>query len=129
MIFVVRSLGSKLVSGLVNITACCLQEQEQGAIFKVTANNTYRVMMADLSFSVLGFTLILAGVLVLVAATILIAIRGKNSNAEAAGVIIIGPIPIVLSSDKKSAKTLLTLSTLLTALLIVGMLIYYFLFR
>jgi uncharacterized protein (TIGR00304 family) len=71
----------------------------------------------------------LAGVLVLVAATILIAIRGKNSNAKAAGVIIIGPIPIVLSSDKKSAKTLLTLSALLTALLIVGMLIYYFLFR
>jgi uncharacterized protein (TIGR00304 family) len=78
----------------------------------------------------LGFTLIIVGVLVLVVSGILIVVmQGRRGGAKAAGVIIVGPVPIVFGSDKKVVKPLLTLSILLTVLLIVGMLIYYFLLR
>ncbi|MCW4009715.1 MAG: DUF131 domain-containing protein [Candidatus Bathyarchaeota archaeon] len=74
-----------------------------------------------------GFTLILVGVLVLVAAAVLTAAtRGKNRETRAAGVVIVGPVPIIFGS-KKDVKTLLTLSVTLTALLIAGLLIYHFL--
>jgi uncharacterized protein (TIGR00304 family) len=75
----------------------------------------------------LGFALLFAGILVLVAAAIFAAARSRN--AKTAGVIIIGPVPIVFGSDKKTVKTLLILSTALMVLLVVAMLVYYFLFR
>ena len=76
-----------------------------------------------------GFALIIIGTLLLIAAAILIAAtRGKNGKTRAAGVIIVGPVPIIFGS-KKDAKTLLKLSVTLTTLLIAAFLIYYFLFR
>jgi uncharacterized protein (TIGR00304 family) len=78
----------------------------------------------------LGFALIFMGVLVLVVAAILISItHSKNGKAKAAGAIIIGPVPIIFGSDKKYVKTMLMLSIVLTAVLIVVMLVYYFLLR
>jgi uncharacterized protein (TIGR00304 family) len=77
----------------------------------------------------LGFALIIIGTLLLIAAAILIAAtRGKSGKTRAAGVIIVGPVPIIFGS-KKDAKTLLKLSVTLTTLLIAAFLIYYFLFR
>ncbi len=80
-----------------------------------------------------GFGLVLLGILLLIAAAILITVsRARNvktKTAKTAGVIIIGPVPIVFGSDKKTVKTLLILSTALTLSLVAALLIYYFLFR
>jgi uncharacterized protein (TIGR00304 family) len=73
-----------------------------------------------------GFGLILVGVIILMVAAIL-ATRGKSGKTKTAGVIIIGPVPIVFGSDKKTAKTLMTLGIVLTVAIIVAMLIYYYL--
>ena len=78
----------------------------------------------------IGFGLIFIGVLILIAAIVLISItRSKTGKGNPAGAIIIGPVPIIFGSDKKDVKTLLALSVALTTLLIVAMLIYYFLLR
>ncbi len=77
----------------------------------------------------LGFVLIFVGVAVLIAATVLVGVRSKNGKVKTAGIVIIGPVPIVFGSDKKSVKTILALSIALTTLIIVLFLIYYFLMR
>ena len=77
-----------------------------------------------------GSALIILGILVLIAVAILIVIaRSKNENEQTrtAGVIIIGPVPIIFGS-KQDAKTLLKLSIILTSLFIAALLIYYSLF-
>jgi uncharacterized protein (TIGR00304 family) len=87
--------------------------------------------MADSAFLyVLGFVLVFVGVMILIAAVVLVSVfRGKNGKVKAAGVIVVGPVPIVFGSDKKSVKTLLWLSVVFTALLIAAMFAYYFLLR
>ncbi|MCW4047091.1 MAG: DUF131 domain-containing protein [Candidatus Bathyarchaeota archaeon] len=79
-----------------------------------------------------GFALIFIGVLVIIvaiiAASVLGAKKGK-SKVKAGGAVIIGPVPIIFGTDKKSLKTVLLLSMALTVLLIVAMVVYYFLFR
>jgi len=82
------------------------------------------------AFFIVGLALIFIGVLVLGLAVILTgAQRSRKGKATASGAIIIGPLPIIFGSDKKAVKSLLVLSIALTALLIVAMLAYYFLFR
>lgn len=77
-----------------------------------------------------GIVLLIVGVLILIIATILIGIaQAKHGKAKAAGVVMIGPVPIIFGTDKKSLKTVLALSIVLTALLIVAMIVYYFLLR
>lgn len=80
----------------------------------------------------LGFALVLIGILIIIAAVILVSIlgakRGKG-KVKAGGAVIIGPVPIIFGTDKKSLKTVLLLSVALTVLLIVAMVVYYFLFR
>jgi len=78
----------------------------------------------------LGIGLFIVGIIFLIIAAIFLGSRrGKNGKPHAAGAIIVGPVPIVFGSDKKSLKTILQLSIVLTALLIVLTLIYYFLLR
>ncbi len=73
----------------------------------------------------LGFVLIFVGVAVLIAAAVLVGVlRSKNGKVKAAGVVIIGPVPIVFGPDKKSVKTILAMSVALTTLIIVLFLIY-----
>ena len=80
--------------------------------------------------TLIGLGLVFLGIVVLVAAAILIAVlHNKNGKVKAAGVIVIGPVPIVFGSDKKTVRTILKLSIALTALLIVLSVIYYFLLR
>jgi uncharacterized protein (TIGR00304 family) len=77
-----------------------------------------------------GFGLLFAGILALIAAIILIAAKqARNTKTKTAGIIIIGPVPIIFGSDKKTVKTLLTLSVALTAVLVMAMVLYYLLFR
>ena len=77
----------------------------------------------------LGLTLIFVGVLVLIFAAILVAARrSRNGKTKTAGLIIIGPVPIVFGSDKKTVKNLMVLAIILTVALIVAFLLYYCLF-
>jgi len=74
--------------------------------------------------------LIFVGVVIFLFATVLIALkRGGKGKTKSAGVIIVGPIPIIFGSDKKSTKDILVLSIILISVLIAGMLLYYILFR
>jgi uncharacterized protein (TIGR00304 family) len=79
----------------------------------------------------LGTTLAFAGMLIIIVATALIVLskKRKKGNVKGAGAIIIGPIPIVFSTDKESLKTVLLLSIGLTALLITLILALHFLSR
>jgi uncharacterized protein (TIGR00304 family) len=78
----------------------------------------------------LGIALIFVGVLIIVIAVILLSISGaKKGKVKGGGAIIIGPIPIIFGTDKRSLKTVLLLSLALTVLLVVVMILYYLLLR
>jgi uncharacterized protein (TIGR00304 family) len=78
----------------------------------------------------LGVVLIFVGVLIIVIAVILLSISGaKKGEVKGGGAIIIGPVPVIFGTDKKSLKTVLLLSLALTVLLVVAMVIYYLLLR
>jgi uncharacterized protein (TIGR00304 family) len=79
-----------------------------------------------------GFALIFIGALVILVAVIAVSFLGAKKvkgKVNAGGAVIIGPVPIIFGTDKKSLKTVLLLSMALTVLLIVAMVVYYFLFR
>ena len=68
--------------------------------------------------------------MIIVAAIILASIRGAGKgNVKAAGVIMIGPVPIIFGTDKKSVKTVLVLALALTIVVIIAMLVYYWFLR
>jgi len=78
----------------------------------------------------LGVGLVVVGVVFVVLAVIVLGgRRAKRGKTQVAGAVLVGPVPIVFGSDKKSLKSALQLSVALTALLIVLTLIYYFLLR
>lgn len=79
---------------------------------------------------VLGIALVFVGVLIVIAAIILVSVSGaKEGKVKAGGAVIIGPVPIIFGTDKKSLRTVLLLSLALTVLLVVAMVVYYLLFR
>jgi uncharacterized protein (TIGR00304 family) len=81
-------------------------------------------------FYSLGFVLILAGIIVIVAAIILASKGGANKGrVRGAGIIMIGPIPIIFGTDKKSVKTILTLALALTIIALIIIVINYWLLR
>jgi uncharacterized protein (TIGR00304 family) len=77
-------------------------------------------------FYSLGFVLIIAGIIVIFVAIIL-ASKGneKKSRVRGAGIIMIGPIPIVFGTDKKSVKTVLTLALALTIIALIIIVLNY----
>ena len=88
----------------------------------------------DLSvFYAVGFGLVFVGIVIIVLAIILSAMRGagksKDGKVKAAGVIMIGPVPIIFGTDKKSVKAVLALALSLTVAVIVAIVIYYWLLR
>lgn len=88
-------------------------------------------MVESTTLFTLGFSLILIGVLIVAAAAIIVmTTQGKKEKkTKTAGIIIIGPVPIIFGSDKKDVKILLALSTAFTMSLIVLLIVYYFLWR
>ncbi len=87
-------------------------------------------MIDSAALYALGIALIFVGVLIMVVAVILLSISGaKKGKVKGGGAIIIGPIPIVFGTDKKSLKTVLLLSLALTVILVVAMVVYYLLPR
>lgn len=78
----------------------------------------------------LGIALIFIGVLIIIIAVILISVSGaQKGKVKGGGVILIGPIPIIFGTDKKSLKIVLLLSLALTMILLVAMVVYYLLLR
>jgi uncharacterized protein (TIGR00304 family) len=77
----------------------------------------------------LGIALVFIGVLILLLAVVVLSVlSAKKGRVKGGGAIIIGPVPIIFGTDKKSLKTVLLLSLALTVLLVVAMVVYYLLF-
>ena len=75
-----------------------------------------------------GIALIFVGIIITIVAVLLLSIRSAGKGkVEGGGAVIIGPIPIIFGTDKKSLKTVVLLSLALTILLLVVMVIYYWL--
>lgn len=85
----------------------------------------------DLSFLfTLGVILIIVGIVVIVAAIILASSGGANKGkVRGAGVIMIGPIPIIFGTEKKAVKSVLALALALTIVVLIIMLVYYWFLR
>ena len=78
----------------------------------------------------LGVALVFVGVLIIVIAVILLFVSNAGKGeAKGAGVIIIGPVPIVFGTDKKSVRTVLAFAVVLTIVLLVATIMYYWLLR
>lgn len=81
-----------------------------------------------LSFA--GIALIFLGVVIVALAVLLKSNRSAGKgNVRAGGAVIIGPVPIVFGSDKKTVKTVLILAIVLTALVLAVTVVDYFLAR
>jgi uncharacterized protein (TIGR00304 family) len=78
----------------------------------------------------LGIALIFVGAIIIIIAVVLLSVSGAGrGKVKGAGAIIVGPVPIVFGTDKKSLKTVLLLSLALTVMLVVAMIVYYLLLR
>ncbi len=87
-------------------------------------------MIDSAALYALGIVLVFVGVLIIVVAVILLSISGaKKGKVKGGGAIIIGPIPIIFGTDKKSLKTIVLLSLALTVLLVVVTILSYLLLR
>ncbi len=81
-------------------------------------------------FYALAGMLIAVGIIIIIIAVVLAVMGGiRKGKVKAAGVIMIGPVPIIFGTDKKSVKTVLALSLALTVTLTVLFVIYYLLLR
>jgi uncharacterized protein (TIGR00304 family) len=77
-----------------------------------------------------GFALILAGIVIVLIVILLLSVRSAGkSKVKGGGAVIIGPIPIIFGTDKKSLKMILLLSVALTLLLLVVFIVQYLLLR
>ena len=85
----------------------------------------------DLSvFYALGTALIVVGIIVIVAAIIIVSKSGaKKGKVRGAGVIMIGPVPIVFGTDKKSVKAVLALALALAIVVLIIIVLNYWLLR
>jgi uncharacterized protein (TIGR00304 family) len=79
----------------------------------------------------LGIALIAVGIIVIVAVIIFASIRGgkKSGSVRGAGVVMVGPIPIIFGSDKKAVKVVLVLSVALTIIALIIFLLNYWFWR
>ena len=78
----------------------------------------------------LGLVLVFVGVAIIIIAVVLLSVSGvRKGKVKGGGAILIGPIPIVFGTDKKSLKTVLLLSLVLTVMLVIAMVVYYLLLR
>ena len=81
-------------------------------------------------FYAIGITLVVVGVIVIVAAIILASIgSAKKGKVHGGGVIMIGPIPIIFGTDKKSVKSVLALALSLTIVVLIITVVYHWLLR
>jgi uncharacterized protein (TIGR00304 family) len=79
--------------------------------------------LSEMSLGAIGFALVILGVILAFAAVILLAVRSHASGTKTrgAGVLLIGPIPIIFGTDSDSAKILVALAILLMVIVLVFM--------
>jgi uncharacterized protein (TIGR00304 family) len=81
-------------------------------------------------FYELGLALVVIGIIIIVVAIIFASTFGpKKGKVSAAGVIMIGPIPIIFGIDRKSVKNILVLAFAITIMVFIFTLVYYWLLR
>jgi len=81
-------------------------------------------------FYLIGIALIIVGLIVIVVTIVTASISGlKKSKVRDVGVIIIGPIPIIFGTDKKSVKTILLLALSISIIVLIIMVVNYWLLR
>ncbi|MEM2999359.1 MAG: DUF131 domain-containing protein [Candidatus Bathyarchaeia archaeon] len=86
--------------------------------------------MDSASLYALGITLVFIGVLIIVVTLVLFSVSSARAvKFRSGGAVIIGPIPIIFGTDRKSLKTVLLLSLTLTVMLIVLIIVQYLLLR
>ena len=87
--------------------------------------------MVDLTvFYALGIGLVIAGVIVIFVALIRASTDGsEKGKVRGAGVIMIGPIPIIFGTDKKSVKEVLVLALGLVVVMLIVFVVYYWWLR
>jgi uncharacterized protein (TIGR00304 family) len=77
---------------------------------------------------VIGFVLLVLGVIIVAVSLILTSSKRISSEAKAevrgAGVIMIGPMPIIFGNDKKSVKEVLVLALALTVTVLILTLVF-----
>jgi uncharacterized protein (TIGR00304 family) len=79
-------------------------------------------------FYTFGIVLVVVGVLFIVAAIVLASIgAAKKGKVRGAGVIMIGPVPIIFGTDKQSVKNVLTLALALTIVVLIIVVLNWFL--
>ncbi len=79
---------------------------------------------------ILGLALVIVGIIFIILAIILASTQGnEKAKVKGAGIIMIGPIPIIFGTDKKSVKMVLALALAITIALIITTIIYYWLLR
>jgi len=77
----------------------------------------------------LGVALIFLGILIVLAAFVLLFISSfRGGKVKGGGAVIVGPFPIIFGTDKESVKTVLLLSIALALLLLAFMVIFHFLY-
>lgn len=74
-----------------------------------------------------GVLIVLGGIILVLAAVIASRKSRQEGNVKAAGVIMVGPVPIIFGTDRDSAKTVLVLAIILTVLAIVLVVVHNFL--
>jgi uncharacterized protein (TIGR00304 family) len=73
---------------------------------------------------------VIIGIIIIVVVVILASTEGaKKGKVRGAGVIMIGPIPVIFGTDKKSVKNILVLALALTIMVLIITLAYYWLLR
>ncbi len=81
-------------------------------------------------FYTLGVALVVVGIIIIVAVIVLSSAGcSKKGKVQGAGVIMIGPIPIIFGTDKKSVKTVVALALALTIVVLIITVVYYWLLR
>jgi len=96
-------------------------------IFIKTLNPIFNEANMDYAFLIpLALAFIIIGVVMVVLVLLFSSGRSGEADVKGAGVIMIGPIPIIFGSDKKSVKTIILLALALTIVLIVW---YYLVLR
>ncbi len=76
----------------------------------------------------IGIALLIAGIIIIIAVVILASLRSdKKGKVQAAGVIMIGPIPIIFGTDKKAVKEVLALVIVLMAIALTWIIVNYLL--
>jgi uncharacterized protein (TIGR00304 family) len=85
-------------------------------------------MVAVEIFASVGIALIFIGVLIIAITVLLKSKRsGGKADVKAGGAVIIGPVPIVFGTDKKTVKTVLVLAIVLMALALAVTIVNYLL--